>query len=132
MLLRNHGTLAVGRNVGECFRETLFLERACQAQIMALTAGDQLNTPPQGAAEVTAQQGAAGLAVAANMLAWPALRRKATGSILASPVGPRVDLARIMESVAAAQAPGIESTSIHSARAMATTSPAWSWITVAE
>ena len=77
MLLRNHGTLAVGRNVGECFVKLYFLERACQAQIMALTAGDQLNTPPQGAAEVTAQQGAAGLAVAANMLAWPALRRKA-------------------------------------------------------
>jgi ribulose-5-phosphate 4-epimerase/fuculose-1-phosphate aldolase len=77
MLLRNHGTLAVGRNVGECFVKLYFLERACQAQVMALSAGDKLNTPPQGAAEVTAQQGAAGLAIAANMLAWPALKRKA-------------------------------------------------------
>jgi ribulose-5-phosphate 4-epimerase/fuculose-1-phosphate aldolase len=77
MLLRNHGTLAVGRNVGECFVKLYFLERACQAQIMALSAGDQINRPPQGAAEVTAQQGAVGLAVAANMLAWPALKRKA-------------------------------------------------------
>ena len=77
MLLRNHGTLAVGRNVGECFVKLYFLERACQAQIMALSAGDRLNNPPQGAADVTAQQGAAGLAIAANMLAWPALKRKA-------------------------------------------------------
>jgi len=76
MLLRNHGTLAVGRNVGECFVKLYFLERACQAQIMALSAGEQVNRPPQGAAEVTAQQGAAGLSVAANMLAWPALKRK--------------------------------------------------------
>ena len=44
---------------------------------MALSAGDRLNNPPQGAADVTAQQGAAGLAIAANMLAWPALKRKA-------------------------------------------------------
>jgi ribulose-5-phosphate 4-epimerase/fuculose-1-phosphate aldolase len=77
MLLRNHGTLAVGKNVGECFVKLYFVERACQAQIMALSAGDKLNRPPQGAAEVTAQQGAMGLSIAANMLAWPALKRKA-------------------------------------------------------
>ena len=48
MLLRNHGTLAVGGNVGECFIKLYFLERACQAQVMALTAGDKLNNPPRG------------------------------------------------------------------------------------
>jgi len=77
MLLRNHGTLAVGSNVGECFVKLYFLERACQAQIMALSAGDGINRPPQGAAELTAEQGNAGLKVAANLLAWPALKRKA-------------------------------------------------------
>jgi ribulose-5-phosphate 4-epimerase/fuculose-1-phosphate aldolase len=77
MILRNHGTLAVGKNVGECFIRLYYLERACQAQIMALSAGDNLNTPPQGAPEVTAQQGAIGLPLAANFLAWPALKRKA-------------------------------------------------------
>jgi ribulose-5-phosphate 4-epimerase/fuculose-1-phosphate aldolase len=77
MLLRNHGTLAVGANVGECFVKLYFLERACQAQIMALSAGDKLNNPPQGAAKLTAEQGNAGLKIAANMLAWPALKRKA-------------------------------------------------------
>ena len=77
MILRNHGTLAVGKNVGECFIRIYYLERACQAQIMALSAGDQVNTPPQGAPEITAEQGAVGLPMAANFLAWPALKRKA-------------------------------------------------------
>ena len=77
MILRNHGTLAVGKNVGECFIRLYYLERACQAQIMALSAGDQVSNPPQGAPELTAQQGAVGLPLAANLLAWPALKRKA-------------------------------------------------------
>ena len=77
MILRNHGTLAVGKNVGECFIRIYYLERACQAQIMALSAGDDVNKPPQGAPEITAEQGAVGLPMAANFLAWPALKRKA-------------------------------------------------------
>ncbi len=77
MILRNHGTLAVGKNVGECFIRLYYLERACQAQVMALSAGDAISHPPQGSPEVTAQQGAIGLPLAANLLAWPALKRKA-------------------------------------------------------
>jgi ribulose-5-phosphate 4-epimerase/fuculose-1-phosphate aldolase len=77
MVLRNHGTLAVGESVGEAFIRLYTLERACQAQVMALTAGEALNNPPQGAPEVTAQQGAIGLPLAGKLLAWPALRRKA-------------------------------------------------------
>jgi ribulose-5-phosphate 4-epimerase/fuculose-1-phosphate aldolase len=77
MILRNHGTLAVGKNVGECFIRLYYLERACEAQIMALSAGEEISNPPQGSPEVTAQQGAIGLPLAANLLAWPALKRKA-------------------------------------------------------
>jgi ribulose-5-phosphate 4-epimerase/fuculose-1-phosphate aldolase len=77
MILRNHGTLAVGKNVGECFVRLYFLERACQAQIMALSAGEAVNNPPQGSPEITAQQGQVGVSLAANLLAWPALKRKA-------------------------------------------------------
>jgi hypothetical protein len=44
---------------------------------MALSAGDNVNNPPQGAPEIAAQQGTAGVALAANLLAWPALKRKA-------------------------------------------------------
>ena len=78
MILRNHGTLALGENVGEAFIKIYFLERACEAQVKALSAGTQnLSNPPQGAPELTAQQGKAGLKMAANVLAWPALLRKA-------------------------------------------------------
>lgn len=78
MLLRNHGTLAVGETVGEAFLKLYFLERACEAQVLALSAGEaNLNRPPQGAPEVTAQQGKMGLKLAAGALAWPALLRKA-------------------------------------------------------
>ena len=77
MILRNHGTLAVGKTVGECFVRLYFLERACQSQIMALSAADKVSHPPQGAPEITAQQGQVGVAMAANLLAWPALKRKA-------------------------------------------------------
>ena len=77
MLLRNHGTLTLGETVGEAFVRMYFLERACQAQILALSAGEgSLNNPPQGAPEVTAQQGKIGLKMAAGALAWPALLRK--------------------------------------------------------
>ena len=77
MLLRNHGTLAVGETVGEAFIRLYTLERACQAQIMALSAGENINNPPQGSPEVAARQGAVGLKIAAKLLAWPALKRKA-------------------------------------------------------
>ncbi len=78
MLLRNHGTLACGGSIGECFIKLYYLERACEAQIHALSAGhDALNTPNQGAPEVTAEQGKRGLRMVADALAWPALLRKA-------------------------------------------------------
>ncbi|MGQ0590608.1 MAG: class II aldolase/adducin family protein [Sphingosinicella sp.] len=78
MLLRNHGTLAVGETIGEAFIKLYFLERACQAQVMALSAGEgNVNNPPQGSPEITAAQGKVGLKMGANLLAWPALLRKA-------------------------------------------------------
>ncbi len=44
---------------------------------MALSAGPDVNNPPQGSPEVSAEQGTAGIAVAAKLLAWSALKRKA-------------------------------------------------------
>ena len=78
MILRNHGTLAVGETVGEAFLKIYFLERACEAQVKALSAGEaNLSNPPQGSPELTAEMGKASLKLGANMLAWPALLRKA-------------------------------------------------------
>lgn len=78
MILRNHGTLAVGDSVAACFVRLYFLERACEAQVKMLSAGyENLNTPPQGTPEKVAEQSApAGMGMLAQMLAWPALLRK--------------------------------------------------------
>ena len=78
MILRNHGTLAIGKTVGECFLRLYFLERACDAQVKMLAAGrDGLHNPPQGTPEkVKAQTPPAGIGMVANALAWPALLRK--------------------------------------------------------
>lgn len=77
LILRNHGTLTLGETVAEAFVRMYFLERACEAQVLALSAPERLNRPPQGAPEVTAQQGKMSLKMGANALAWPALLRKA-------------------------------------------------------
>jgi len=78
MILRNHGTLALGESVGEAFIRIYFLERACEAQIKALSAGEgNVSNPPQGSPELTAEMGKVGLKLSANLLAWPALLRKA-------------------------------------------------------
>ena len=77
MLLRNHGTLTVGQTVGEAFVRMYFLERACEAQIYALSAGDKVASPPPGMPELAAEQGRRSIPLGANLLAWPALKRKA-------------------------------------------------------
>ena len=78
MILRNHGTLTVGASVAEAFLRMYFLERACEAQILMLSAGRaNLNTPNQGVAEKVEQQSTGpGMAMLARGLAWPALLRK--------------------------------------------------------
>ncbi len=78
MILRNHGTLAIGKTVGECFLRLYFIERACDAQVKMLSAGrENLNNPPQGTPEKVETQTHPGMmAMAAERLAWPALLRK--------------------------------------------------------
>ena len=78
MILRNHGTLTIGKSVGECFLRLYFLERACEAQVHMLSAGrENLNNPPQGTPEkVQTQTPPGGVGMLANALAWPALLRK--------------------------------------------------------
>lgn len=77
LMLRNHGTLAVGSTIGEAFTRMYFLERACQIQVRALAAGAKLNEPPLGMIESTAAAGAGGLSVANVTLAWPMIVRRA-------------------------------------------------------
>jgi ribulose-5-phosphate 4-epimerase/fuculose-1-phosphate aldolase len=78
MILRNHGTLTVGASVPQAFLRMYFLERACEAQVLMLSAGRAgLNNPNQGVAEkVESQSSGPGIRMLAEGLAWPALLRK--------------------------------------------------------
>ena len=75
MLLRNHGTLAVGANAADAFVGIFFLERACAQQVSALSVGrDGVLLAPDAAQEETRGQ-AKGLGMVSG-LAWPGLLRK--------------------------------------------------------
>ena len=56
MILANHGLLCAGRTIPEAFNNIYYLERACQAQVAALSGGCELNIPPKEVCEHTAQQ----------------------------------------------------------------------------
>ena len=55
LLLRNHGLITVGRSVGEAFVTLHYLERACQIQIKAQSAG-KVVLPPSAVCERAARQ----------------------------------------------------------------------------
>lgn len=78
MILRNHGTLAIGKCVADCFLRIYFLECACDAQVKMLSVGrDNLKSPPKGTPEKVATQSLTeGIAQITTRLTWPALLRK--------------------------------------------------------
>jgi ribulose-5-phosphate 4-epimerase/fuculose-1-phosphate aldolase len=75
MLLRNHGTLALGATAAEAFVGMFFLERACAQQVNALSAGrdNVLIAPDAAQGEARKQSGGLGMV---SGLAWPGLKRK--------------------------------------------------------
>ncbi|MCK9816985.1 MAG: class II aldolase/adducin family protein [Candidatus Pseudomonas colombiensis] len=56
MILRNHGLLVGGASVAHAFHEIHFLERACQAQVQALSGGSELHYPSPEVCAHTAEQ----------------------------------------------------------------------------
>jgi ribulose-5-phosphate 4-epimerase/fuculose-1-phosphate aldolase len=77
MLLRNHGTLALGATAGAAFLNLFMLERACAQQVMALSAGrGGVRLAPQAARDEVRAQMAGPMAAMASMLAWPGLLRR--------------------------------------------------------
>ena len=74
MLLRNHGTLSLGKTAADCWTGMFYLERACKMQVLALTAGREgvLHSPAPARQEVEGQV-AGGIYGA---LAWPGALRK--------------------------------------------------------
>jgi ribulose-5-phosphate 4-epimerase/fuculose-1-phosphate aldolase len=75
MLLKNHGTLAVGSTAGEAWLGMFFLERACRQQTMALAAGRSEVSPAPEAAQEEVRGVAQGMPWVAN-LAWPGWLRR--------------------------------------------------------
>ena len=56
MILQNHGLLVAGRTIPEAFNQIYYLERACQAQVAALSGGVELVLPPESVRLHTAAQ----------------------------------------------------------------------------
>jgi len=74
MLLRNHGTLAVGQTAADCWTGMFYLERACKQQVMALSVGrENVLIAPQASQDEVRSQAARGVGGA---LAWPGALRK--------------------------------------------------------
>lgn len=73
MLLRNHGTLALGSSAAACWNAMYYLERACSIQIAALSGGlAHARLAPMAAQETVAQQISKGTSAE---LAWPGALR---------------------------------------------------------
>jgi len=70
MILRNHGSITTGKNVGEAFVAAFYLERACQFQILAQSAGVPLTLPDD---DIVA---ASGNRPPSDDRAWPSLLRE--------------------------------------------------------
>ncbi|MGF1456108.1 MAG: class II aldolase/adducin family protein [Alphaproteobacteria bacterium] len=76
MILRNHGTLAVGETCADAFMAIYYLERACAMQVRALAGGTAWTDPGPHVAERTASQSRPLFSGPAGDLAWPALLRR--------------------------------------------------------
>jgi len=63
LMLANHGVLVVGRSAAQAFERLYFLERACQAQVLALSTGRTLRRIPEAVVKATAAQFRKGTAV---------------------------------------------------------------------
>jgi ribulose-5-phosphate 4-epimerase/fuculose-1-phosphate aldolase len=55
-MMRNHGVLAVGTTIPQAFERLYFLERAAQAQVLALSTGRALRVLPDAVVKATVAQ----------------------------------------------------------------------------
>lgn len=75
MILRNHGLLAVGRTIPECFITLYWLERACQAQVLALGSHQKLIVPGSDVVRTTNDRYKPGQRRKIGELEWAGLLR---------------------------------------------------------
>lgn len=78
MILRNHGTLAIGRSIASAFARISTLEWACSAQVQTLAMGRPLHlVKPHAIERMAATASSAWADMVAEQRLWPALLRKA-------------------------------------------------------
>ncbi|MDH2237234.1 class II aldolase/adducin family protein [Pigmentiphaga sp. GD03639] len=75
MILRNHGLLTVGPSIAEAFTAMYWLERACQAQAMAMACNAPLHLPAPAVVELTNHLYKPTTRRPFGLLEWPALLR---------------------------------------------------------
>ena len=75
LILRNHGTLTVGRSVGHAFVEMFYLEKAARVQMSVLASGQVVRMPTNEMATLTAEQWTRDL-MKYDSREWPSLLRK--------------------------------------------------------
>jgi ribulose-5-phosphate 4-epimerase/fuculose-1-phosphate aldolase len=75
MILRNHGLLAVGATIPEAFITIYWLERACQAQVLAFSSGKALTIPAMDVVETTNSRYRPGQRRNIGELEWAGLLR---------------------------------------------------------
>jgi ribulose-5-phosphate 4-epimerase/fuculose-1-phosphate aldolase len=74
MLLRNHGTLTVGRTIAEAYVVMATLVKACEIQVAALSSPNLIMPEPRIIEKAAADLHAFG--AEEGVLEWPALLRK--------------------------------------------------------
>jgi ribulose-5-phosphate 4-epimerase/fuculose-1-phosphate aldolase len=75
MILRNHGLLSVGRTIAEAFVTMYWLDRACQAQALAMASNTELNLPGRKTVETTNERYKPGQRRKIGELEWSGLLR---------------------------------------------------------
>jgi ribulose-5-phosphate 4-epimerase/fuculose-1-phosphate aldolase len=76
MILRNHGTLATGRSIADCFVSMYYLETSCSVQVRTLGMGRPLHDAGADVIQSVAAFRDRNTANMAEELYWPALLRK--------------------------------------------------------
>ena len=75
MILRNHGLLSVGRTIPEAFITMYWLERACQAQALAVSSNKELVFPDESVVKTTNDRYKPGQRRKIGELEWSGLLR---------------------------------------------------------
>jgi ribulose-5-phosphate 4-epimerase/fuculose-1-phosphate aldolase len=75
LMLRNHGTITVGRTIAQAFQRMYWLETSCQQQVAALSGNRELTLPDLAMAQRVQRQNREGFANLAD-LSWTAQVRR--------------------------------------------------------